>query len=113
MRAALMWTINDFPAYGMLSGWSTHGKLACTYCMKNNKAFTLTNGGKVFFTVTVVSCQRIIGTERTKMISLLVELKRMLQPRVFLVKNRMMLCQSTVTLCLVSNQVSISFLVLV
>ena len=25
MKAALMWTINDFPAYGMLSGWSTHG----------------------------------------------------------------------------------------
>jgi hypothetical protein len=38
-----MWTINDFPAYGMLSGWSTHGKLACPYCMENNKAFTLTN----------------------------------------------------------------------
>jgi hypothetical protein len=115
MRAALMWTINDFPAYGMVSGWSTHGKLAYPYCMENNKAFTLTNGGKAsfFFTVTVVSCHQITGTERTKMISLLVELKRMLQPRVFLVKNRMMLCQSTVTLCLVSNQVSISFLVLV
>ncbi|KAL9366182.1 hypothetical protein Peur_037381 [Populus x canadensis] len=42
MRAALMWTINDFPAYGMVSGWSTHGKLACLYCMENNKAFTLT-----------------------------------------------------------------------
>jgi hypothetical protein len=28
MRAALMWTINDFPAYGIVSGWSTHGKLA-------------------------------------------------------------------------------------
>jgi len=41
----LMWTINDFPAYGMLSGWSTHGKLACPYCMENNKAFTLANGG--------------------------------------------------------------------
>ena len=40
MRAALMWTINDFPAYGMVSGWSTHGKLACLYCMENNKAFT-------------------------------------------------------------------------
>ncbi|KAL0313629.1 UNVERIFIED_CONTAM: hypothetical protein Sradi_5762200 [Sesamum radiatum] len=26
MKAALMWTISDFPAYGMLSGWSTHGK---------------------------------------------------------------------------------------
>jgi len=49
MRAALMWTINDFPAYGMVSGWSTHGKLACPYCMENNKAFTLTNGGKAFF----------------------------------------------------------------
>jgi hypothetical protein len=29
MRATLMFTINDFPAYGMLSGWSTHEKLAC------------------------------------------------------------------------------------
>ncbi|WMV08697.1 hypothetical protein MTR67_002082 [Solanum verrucosum] len=28
MRASLMWTINDFPAYGMLSGWMTAGKLA-------------------------------------------------------------------------------------
>jgi hypothetical protein len=28
MREALMWTINDFPAYEMLSGWSTHEKLA-------------------------------------------------------------------------------------
>ena len=49
MRAALMWSINDFPAYEMLSGWSTHGKLACPYCMKNNKAFMLTNGGKASF----------------------------------------------------------------
>jgi hypothetical protein len=113
MRAALMWTINDFLAYGMVSGWSTHGKLACPYSMENNKAFTLTNRGKAFFfTVTVVSCHRITGTERTKKISLLVELKRILHPHVFLVKNCMMLCQSTV-LCLVSNQVSISFLVLV
>jgi len=44
-----MWTINDFPAYGMLSGWSTHGKLPCPYCMENNKAFTLANRGKTFF----------------------------------------------------------------
>jgi hypothetical protein len=33
----------------MVSGWSTHGKLACPYCMENNKAFTLTNRGKTFF----------------------------------------------------------------
>ena len=44
-----MWTINDFPAYGMLSGQITHGKLACPYCMQNNKAFTLTNEGKASF----------------------------------------------------------------
>ena len=114
MRAALIWTINDFPTYGMVSGLSTYGKLACLYCMENNKAFTLTNGGKAsFLTVTVVSCHIIIGTERTEKICLLAELKRMLHPRVFPVKNCLMLCQSTVKLCLVSNQVSRSFLVLV
>ena len=32
MRVALMWTVSDFPAYAMLSGWSTAGKLACPYC---------------------------------------------------------------------------------
>ncbi|KAL1221278.1 hypothetical protein V5N11_032725 [Cardamine amara subsp. amara] len=32
MRAVLMWTISDFPAYGMLSGWTTHGRLSCPYC---------------------------------------------------------------------------------
>jgi hypothetical protein len=26
MRSPLMWTINDFPAYGDLLGWSTHGR---------------------------------------------------------------------------------------
>jgi len=66
MRAALIWTINDFPAYGMFYGWSTHGKLECPYCMENNKAFTLTNEGKAFFfTATVIFCQRIIDIERT------------------------------------------------
>ncbi|XP_059292682.1 uncharacterized protein LOC132046145 [Lycium ferocissimum] len=35
MRASLMWTINDFPAYGMLFGWMTAGKLACPHCMEN------------------------------------------------------------------------------
>ena len=105
LRATLMWTINDFPAYEMLSGWSTHGKLACPYCMENNKAFTLANRGKA-------SCHFITGTERTEKISLLAELKKM-HPHVFLVKNCMMLSQSTVTLCLAFNQVSKSFLVLV
>ena len=47
MRAALLWTISDFPAYGMLSGWSTSGKKACPYCLDNTKAFSLSNGRKV------------------------------------------------------------------
>ena len=31
MRASLMWTIYDFPAYGMLSGWSIHEKYTGVY----------------------------------------------------------------------------------
>jgi len=59
IRAALMWTINDFRTYGMVSGWNTHGKLACPYCMENNKAFKLTNEGKAsFFTVIVAGARR-------------------------------------------------------
>ncbi|XP_062174596.1 uncharacterized protein LOC133879844 [Alnus glutinosa] len=33
IHAALMWTINDFPAYGDVSGWSTKGRFACPCCM--------------------------------------------------------------------------------
>ena len=29
MIAIMMWTINDFPAYDMFSGWSTRGRFAC------------------------------------------------------------------------------------
>jgi len=46
MRASLMWIINNFPAYGMLSGWGTQGKLACPYCMEHTKAFRLEHGKK-------------------------------------------------------------------
>src|SRR3954466_3210280 len=49
MRAALMWTINDFPAYEMLSGWSTHGKLSCPVCMDRTKAFQLKYSRKPSF----------------------------------------------------------------
>ncbi|GLU15839.1 hypothetical protein SLE2022_322980 [Rubroshorea leprosula] len=49
MKVALLWTISDFPGYGMLSGWSTHGKLSCPYCMENTKAFQLQYGRKTPF----------------------------------------------------------------
>ncbi|GLU23749.1 hypothetical protein SLE2022_397300 [Rubroshorea leprosula] len=49
MRAMLMWTITDFPDYGMVSGWSTHGCLACPYCMEMTRAFYLKHGRKISF----------------------------------------------------------------
>ncbi|XP_070044168.1 uncharacterized protein [Nicotiana tomentosiformis] len=41
MRVAIMWTINDFPAYGNFSGWSTKGKLACPCCHKDTQSTSL------------------------------------------------------------------------
>ena len=32
MRAALLWTVNDFPARSSLSGWSGQGYRACPTC---------------------------------------------------------------------------------
>lgn len=32
MHVAVMWTINDFPTYGNMSGWTTKGYLACPIC---------------------------------------------------------------------------------
>ncbi|CAH9117021.1 unnamed protein product [Cuscuta epithymum] len=47
MRAALLWTISDFPAYSMLSGWGTSGRTACPHCMEHSQAFYLPNGKKM------------------------------------------------------------------
>ncbi|KAL9689058.1 hypothetical protein QQ045_033487 [Rhodiola kirilowii] len=44
-----MWTISDFSAYGMLSGWSTQGKFGCPYCIEDTKTFYLQNGCKVCY----------------------------------------------------------------
>ncbi|CAL9216442.1 unnamed protein product [Arabidopsis halleri] len=46
LKAVLLWTISDFPAYSMLSGWTTHGKLSCPICMDSTKSFYLPNGRK-------------------------------------------------------------------
>jgi hypothetical protein len=46
LHAILLWTINDFPAYGMLSGWSTKGKFACPYCNKDTDYLWLKFGSK-------------------------------------------------------------------
>ncbi|XP_026432747.1 uncharacterized protein LOC113330104 [Papaver somniferum] len=49
LHAALLWTINDFPAYGNLSGWSTHGYLACAVCNKDTRSMWLKSGRKICY----------------------------------------------------------------
>ncbi|XP_075112672.1 uncharacterized protein LOC142182321 [Nicotiana tabacum] len=46
MRAALMWTINDFSAYGTLSRWCTYGRFACPSCNINTQYKRLKHGKK-------------------------------------------------------------------
>jgi len=46
LKAVLIWTISDFPSYGMLSGWSTHGRLSCPHCMDETESFQLKHGRK-------------------------------------------------------------------
>ncbi|XP_071905980.1 uncharacterized protein [Coffea arabica] len=47
MRAAILWTISDFPAYGYLSGWSTSGYKACPCCLDDTVSQRLR--GKICF----------------------------------------------------------------
>ncbi|XP_039137103.1 uncharacterized protein LOC120274629 [Dioscorea cayenensis subsp. rotundata] len=46
MRAAILWTINDFPAYANLSGWSTKGAYACPICGYDTASRWLTHSRK-------------------------------------------------------------------
>ncbi|XP_063950089.1 uncharacterized protein LOC135152874 [Daucus carota subsp. sativus] len=49
MRAALMWTISDYPAMSMISGWSGKGKLGCQVCLGSVQGFQLKHCGKCSF----------------------------------------------------------------
>ncbi|XP_027151114.1 uncharacterized protein LOC113751338 [Coffea eugenioides] len=50
LRAALLWTINDFPAYAMLSGWSTKRYQACPICMVETTCVHLPHRKKLCYT---------------------------------------------------------------
>ncbi|XP_062116199.1 uncharacterized protein LOC133830278 [Humulus lupulus] len=41
MRAAILWTIHDFPAYGTVSGYSTQGYKACPVCEDDMSSFRI------------------------------------------------------------------------
>ncbi|CAL9010951.1 unnamed protein product [Prunus brigantina] len=49
LRAALMWTINDFPAYGNLSGCVVKGYKACPICGNDTPSHRLKNGHKICY----------------------------------------------------------------
>lgn len=46
LRAALLWTLNDFPALAYLYGWSTRGTYACPSCAGSTKSRFLSKGKK-------------------------------------------------------------------
>ncbi|XP_074373709.1 uncharacterized protein LOC141714066 [Apium graveolens] len=49
LRAILMWTINDFPTYGNLSGCVNQGYMACPVCGENTVAKYLPHSRKMCF----------------------------------------------------------------
>jgi hypothetical protein len=49
LRAAYLWSIHDFLAYGIFAGWSVHGTLACPICGAETRCFRLEFGGKICY----------------------------------------------------------------
>ncbi|WVZ49712.1 hypothetical protein U9M48_001044 [Paspalum notatum var. saurae] len=49
LRAALLWTINDFPALAYLYGWSTSGRYGCPSCGPATKSFYLNKSKKMCY----------------------------------------------------------------
>ncbi|KAL0556320.1 hypothetical protein IC582_004833 [Cucumis melo] len=49
LRTVLLWTINDFPAYGNLSGCSVKGYKACPICEDNTSSIRLKYGKRMAY----------------------------------------------------------------
>ncbi|RVW28039.1 hypothetical protein CK203_117608, partial [Vitis vinifera] len=50
LKAILLWTINDFPAYGNLSGCTVQGYYACPICGEETNSHWLKHGNKNSYT---------------------------------------------------------------
>ena len=46
LKVVLLWTINDFPAYGNLNGCNVKGYLACSICAENTQSVYLKHSRK-------------------------------------------------------------------
>jgi hypothetical protein len=49
LRAAFLWSIHDFMAYGIFARWSCHGILTCPICVEDTLCFRLKFGGKICY----------------------------------------------------------------
>ncbi|CAI0444874.1 unnamed protein product, partial [Linum tenue] len=49
LRASILWTISDFPAYADFSGWSTKGYKACPSCHADTSALYLKGSNKLCY----------------------------------------------------------------
>ncbi|XP_057775556.1 uncharacterized protein LOC130994528 [Salvia miltiorrhiza] len=49
LKSVLLWTINDFPAYGNLSGYLVKGYKGCPICMDNTHSFWLPKSRKMSY----------------------------------------------------------------
>jgi hypothetical protein len=66
MHSALMWMINDFPAYGDLSSWCTHGKKACPCFRHSTKSTWLIYGKNIALWGIGDGCLQNINGEGTR-----------------------------------------------
>ncbi|KAL0539850.1 hypothetical protein IC582_024071 [Cucumis melo] len=68
LRAVLLWTINDFPAYDNLCGCSVKGFKACPICGEETTSIRLQRGKKMYTWDTENICQDIILIDYRKRI---------------------------------------------
>ena len=70
LKACLLWTVNDFPAYGNLSRFSVKGYKACpiydegTYCqyLKNSRKLCYMVTGSFFLVIMYTEIERMLLT---------------------------------------------------
>jgi hypothetical protein len=49
LRVTYLWSVHDFKAYNIFSGWSCNGLLTCPICMKQTSCFRLQFEGKISY----------------------------------------------------------------
>ena len=63
LRGLLMWTVNDFPAYGLLSGQQVHGYKGCPLCGPQTCSEYAMLLGKMIYMGGKRTCMEVIDFE--------------------------------------------------